>query len=81
MMCDACIKLSVFSTWDVTCPIVAGEYAVNHRKGTDKVILERLDSAFGRVHTVVMRLNQQEVTIVCGEDFFDLFGTLIVHHV
>ena len=36
------------------------------------MILEHLDSVFGRVHVIVVRLDQQEVAIVCSKDFFDL---------
>jgi hypothetical protein len=58
-----------------------GEFTVGRRKGTDKVIFERLDGAFCRVNAVVVWLNEHEVAIFVGEIFFDLLHALIVHHV
>jgi hypothetical protein len=45
------------------------------------MIFERLDGAFGRVNVVVVWLNEHELAIVVGEDFFDLLCALIVHHI
>ena len=45
------------------------------------MIFEGLDSAFNRVNAVVVRLNEHELAIVGGEEFFDLLCALIVHHV
>ena len=58
-----------------------GELAVGHRKGTDKMIFEHLDGAFGRVNAVVVWLNEHELAIFVGEGFFDLLCALVVHHV
>jgi hypothetical protein len=58
-----------------------GEFAIGRRKGTDKVILERLNGVFGRINLMVVRLNEHEFTIFVGEEFFNLLGALIVHHV
>ncbi len=58
-----------------------GEFAVGCREGTDKVILESLDCAFGRVHAMIVRLNEHEFTIFFGEEFLDLLGALVVHHI
>jgi hypothetical protein len=57
------------------------EFAVCCCEGTDKVILERLNGAFGRVNLMVVRLNEHEFTIFAGEEFLNLLGPLIVHHV
>ncbi len=58
-----------------------GEFAVGRHEGTDKMIFERLCGAFGRVDTVVMWLNKHELTILVGEELFDLLCALIVHHI
>jgi hypothetical protein len=58
-----------------------GEFAVGCCEGTNKVILESLDCAFGRVHVMIVRLNEHEFTILFGEEFLDLLGALIVHHI
>ena len=44
------------------------------------MIFECLDGAFGRVNMVVVWLNEHELAIVVGEDFFDLLRALVVHH-
>ena len=46
-----------------------GEFAVSCREGTDKVIFERLNGAFGHVNLMVVRLNEHEFTIFVGEEF------------
>ena len=58
-----------------------GEFAVGRCKGTDKVVFEHLNGAFGRVNSMIVRLNEHEFTIFVGGDFFNLLGALIVHHV
>jgi hypothetical protein len=58
-----------------------GEFAVGHCEGTEKVIFERLNGAFGHVNSMVVRLNEHKFTIFVGEEFFNLLGALIVHHV
>ena len=58
-----------------------GEFAVGCCEGIDKMIFERLYGAFGRVHVVVMWLNKHELTVLVGEELFDLLCALIVHHI
>ena len=79
---EACIKLRVVSTCNVSLShSCKGEFLVGRREGTDQMIFEHLDSAFGCVNAVVVWLNEHELAIVGGEDFFDLLCALIVHHV
>ncbi len=58
-----------------------GEFAVGRREGTDKMMFERLDGAFGRVNAVVVWFNEHELAIFVGVEFLDLPHALIVHHV
>ncbi len=45
------------------------------------MILERLYFAFAHIHAMIVQLNKHEFTIVFSEEFLDLLGALIVHHV
>jgi hypothetical protein len=50
-------------------------------KGTDKGILEGLNGAFGGIHMVVVGFLEEEITLILGEEPFDLSACLIVHDV
>ena len=58
-----------------------GEFAVGRCEGTDEMIFERLDGAFGRVNVVVVWFDEHELAIFVGEKFLDLPRALIVHNV
>ena len=58
-----------------------GGFTVGCCEGTDKVILECLNGVFGRVNSMVVWLNEHEFTTFVGDNFFNLLGALIVHHV
>ena len=58
-----------------------GEFVIGRCEGTDKMIFERFDGAFGRVDAVVVWLNEHELAIFLGEEFLDLPRALIVHHI
>ncbi len=45
------------------------------------MIFEHLYGAFGRVNAVVMWFNKHELTILVGEELFDLLCALIAHHI
>ena len=45
------------------------------------MIFERLDGTFSRVNSVVVWFYEHELAIFVGEEFFDLLGALIVHHI
>ncbi len=58
-----------------------GEFTVRRGKGTDKMVLEGLYCAFGRVDLVIVGLDEQETALLCGEEAFNSTACLIVHHV
>jgi len=45
------------------------------------MVLEGLYCTFGRVDPVIVGFNEQEITLLCGEEAFNLPACLIVHHV
>jgi len=45
------------------------------------MIFECLDGTFSRVNAVVVWFYEHELAIIVSEDFFDLLGALIVHHI
>ena len=58
-----------------------GEFTVRFGESTDETVLEGLYCTFGRVDPVIVRFDEQEITLLCGEEEFNLPACLIVHHV
>ncbi len=63
------------------CPTVDGEVFVCGCKRSNKCIFVSLDSAFGCIHSMVMRLNKLHFTLLLCEEFFDVLGGLVVHDI
>jgi hypothetical protein len=62
-------------------PQLEQEIQTSGCKGGYEGVLERLDSALGRVDPVVVGLHKLELAFLFGEKFLDIFSCLIVHDI
>jgi hypothetical protein len=53
--------------WGKAIPKLERKFAVIGCKCTDKVVFARLNGPFGRIYTVVVWLDQHQITLFWGE--------------
>ena len=57
-------------------PQLEGEFTVCCCKCCNELHLECLDGLFGRISSMVMRLNHLQLAVISSENFFDVFSRL-----